>query len=208
MMRSLFSHYISDKDDELMDDAPDWIRTGLGGYLNGVALKGRRVVMQPSVGERIAMATQIRKGGFRNGSLKTVKELMNMTDKEQSELSKKDGEPRYQLAHLVRFLEGPGRKHKLFGGKDFFVEYCRAGQAAAKEFREANPSKRRGYKEATTEEEEEQRAAESERRSKEYWEERTKRERGVLGILNGKMCNWSDDEWKSLQKAYARTCKK
>ena len=36
----------------------------------------------------------------------------------------------------------------------------------------------------------------------------SKAELAKLKILNGKMCNWSDDEWESLQKAYARTCKK
>ena len=31
---------------------------------------------------------------------------------------------------------------------------------------------------------------------------------GVLTLLNKSMCNWSDDEWKNLEKAYAKTCKK
>ncbi|MHC4079260.1 MAG: hypothetical protein ACYST0_12565 [Planctomycetota bacterium] len=208
MMRNLFSHYLKDKDDRLMNDAPDWLQRGLGGYLAGTVLKGRKVVFEPTVNERVAIAKLIQKGGFRKGKLKTPRELMNMTRKEQGELDKKKGESYYQLAHLVRFLEGPGRKHKLLAGKDFLVEYCRAAQAADDEYDKKNPSESRGYKEAETEEEEEQQAAERERRWKESAEAAAKADLGMLKLLNGKMCNWSDEDWASLQKAYARTCKK
>ena len=34
------------------------------------------------------------------------------------------------------------------------------------------------------------------------------RNRGIVALLNKKMCDWSDDDWKRLKKAYARTCKK
>ena len=75
---------------------------------------------------------------------------------------------------------------------------------------EADQSQREGtrYKEADTEEEEEQQAAEREKRWKETREGASKAELAKLKILNTKMCNWSDEEWESLQKAYARTCKK
>ena len=119
LMRQLMSHYLSDKDDTLMSDAPDWLRSGLGGYLAGTVLKGRKVVFQPTVNERIAIAKLIQAGGFRKGKLKTPRELMNMTDKERAELDKNSGESNYQLAHLVRFLEHGGRKHALFTGQGF-----------------------------------------------------------------------------------------
>ncbi|MEE9127046.1 MAG: hypothetical protein V3U11_07885, partial [Planctomycetota bacterium] len=208
LMRNLFSHYLKDKDDTLMSDAPDWLRTGLGGYLAGTFLKGRKVVFKPTVNERIAIAKMIQKGGFKKGKLKTVRELMNMTDKEQRELSKKEGEPNYQLAHLVRYLEGAGRKHKLFGGKDFLIQYCRAANTVDDEYDEQNPRKSSGYREADTEEEEEEQAAEREKRWKEMREGASQAELAKLKRLNDKMCNWSDEEWASLQKAYARTCKK
>ena len=123
-------------------------------------------------------------------------------------MDKENGESYYQLAHLVRFLEHGGKKHKLFAGKDFLIDYCRAASVVDDEYDEKNPREGTRYKEADTEEEEEQQAAEREKRWKEMREGASKAELAKLKILNGKMCNWSDDEWGSLQKAYARTCKK
>lgn len=209
-MQHLFRHYLRDKDDEFMDDAPDWLSRGIYGMLSGTVVKGRRVSFQPTVSARIAIAKLKKKGGFKNGSLKNLRDLMSMTGKEFYDLEKKnqDAAIRYQLGYLMRFLEGPGRKHKLFGGKDFLVEYCRAATAAYDQYKKDNPTAFSAtVKEATTEEEEEEQAAKSRARSERYSKERAKRDRTVLNLVNGKACNWTDMEWKSLNKAYARTVK-
>lgn len=207
-MRNLFSHFLSDKDDDLMDDAPTWVSTGIGYWLNGVVIKGRKVTFAPTIYEKMEMARLKKKGGFRKGSLKTVKELMSMTPKQASELEKAKGEPYYQMGALMRFLEGRGKKSKVFGGKDFLIEYCRASSAAEKEYVKKNGrSGLSGVREATTEEEEEQRESKQRERNKQYSLSSEAKSRAILKDTNAKACDWSDDEWKSLQKGYARSVK-
>ena len=193
-----------------MDNAPDWLSRGISGMLSGTVIKGRKVLFPPTLYQRIAVAKLKKKGGFRNGSLKNLRDLMSLTGKEYYDLEKKnkDAGITEQFAYVLRFLEGRGRRHKVFGGKDFLVEYCRAATASYEKYKEDNPTAFSGSsKEATTEEEEEEQAAKSRARSERYSKERAKRDRAVLDLVNGKACNWSDKEWKSLNKAYARTVK-
>ncbi|MEE2888453.1 MAG: hypothetical protein VX951_13565, partial [Planctomycetota bacterium] len=169
LMRNLFSHYISDKDDDLMDDVPTWVRSGIGYWLNGTVVKGRKVTFEPTLYERMELAKLKKKGGFRNGSLKSVRELINMTPKQVADLDKADGAVGYQMGALVRFLEGRGKKSKQFRGKDFLIEYCRASSAAEQEYVKKHPgSGSRTVKAASTEEEEEQQAARQRERSEQY----------------------------------------
>ena len=208
LMRNLFSHYLADKDDDLMDDVPTWVESGIANWLYGVAIKGQRVSFDPTLYERMAIAKLKKKGGFRDGSLKSVRELMSMTPKEAADLDKAEGAVAYQMGAMVRYLEGRGKKNKLFGGKDFLVEYCRACSAAEKEWAKKNPGAgRRKVKEASTEEEEEKQAADQRARSKQYSLENEAKNRAILKLANSKVCDWTDQEWDRLQKGYASSIK-
>jgi hypothetical protein len=209
MMGNLFNHYIADKDSELLDDAPYWLRNGIRGYIRSCQVKGKRVDFPPSIEERMAMSRLINAGGFKKDKLQNPRQIMNLTHNRAQDLYKAKLYPDTQCVNFVRFLEGPGRKNKLVGGRDYLVDYCRAANKAGLEYEKRNPDKSGGrYKEAKTEEEEEEQAASREKRSKKMSKESEARSRDVLKLLNESMCKWTEGEWKKLAKAYARTCKK
>ncbi len=207
MMRELFDHYMSDLDAELWEEAPYWLTAGMRGYLYSCKVKGKKVTFEPSIAERVAISRLKKKGGFKKDILKEPKGIMDLTYVRYSDLRKAKKEPFYQCTHLVRFLEGKGTRHKLFKDKDFLVEYCRAGFTAAAQHEKENPGKKRDYKEATTEAEEEAYAAGAEERREAQSRAGETRNREVLGLLHQQACNWTEAEWKSLTKAYAKTCK-
>jgi hypothetical protein len=99
--------------------------------------------------------------------------------------------------NLLRFMEGPGKRHKLFRSRDFILEYMKESIRVAEKYLDENPNE---VVAAKTEEEEESQA----RRQKDAV---AQRRTAILTRVNKKLCNWSEKEWDSLDRAYARFCK-
>jgi len=114
-----------------------------------------------------------------------------------------------QFANLLRFLEGPGRRHRSFKGRDFVLDYMRESARAVEKYWEENPGEtpealREAEKAAKDQKQDEkQRKAAAEKRSKAEGKRRT----ATLRMVNARLCNWSEAEWDSLNKAYARFCR-
>ena len=134
----------------------------------------------------------------RKKGVKSARELMNMTWDGYMKGNKAGLHMDEQFVNLFRFLEGPGKKLKIFKGRDFVLEYMKESIAAAEKYlAEHEPGR---VKSADTEEEEENQASKQS-------EAAAKRRTAILQMVNKKLCIWSDKEWKTLNRAYARFCK-
>ena len=134
----------------------------------------------------------------RKNAVKSARQLMNMTYEDYVKGNRAELHMDEQFVNLLRFIEGPGRRRKLFKGQDFILEYMRESIVAAVRYKEENPTD--AEPEAGSEEEEE---AQAQKRG----EVAAKRRSAILRMVNDKLCSWSDKEWKRLNKAYAKFCK-
>lgn len=192
MFNGLFNQFIYDKDEYLYWYLPVWMHFGLIDYFYSARIKGRKVDFRPSDTEIEAFHDLRRKD-----AVKSAYELMNMTWDDRNKGNNAKLNIDEQFVNLIRFLEGPGRRHRLFKGRDFILEYMKASIEAAVEYKGENSSK---VSEAKSEEEEEAQATAQK-------EAGARRRTAILAKVNKKLCKWSPKEWDSLNKAYARFCK-
>jgi len=192
MFYGLFNQYIYDKDKYLYRYLPVWLHWGLWDYFDTAVVKGKKMVFRPDDTEKEAFHDLRRRD-----AVKSARELMNMTYDDYAKGNKAKLHMDEQFVNLLRFLEGPGKRHKLLRGRDFILEYMSASIDAAVKYKAENDET---VSEAGSEEEEEAQATRQ-------GEASSKRRTAILKMVNDKLCNWSDKEWDSLNKAYARYCK-
>lgn len=187
---SMYYSYIFDKDPYLYSYGPAWIRSAIWNYVQTGKVKGRSVVFEPGTSEKDALRM-----ARRREAMKSAKEILNMTSTEMNKLY----ESRYRLniamaMQLLRYVEGEGRRQKFLKG--FVVKYMKGVIAEG----ERLASKGRKYTSADTEEEEEA-------RDKERKQAGAKQQKEVMKALAQSVCNWSDKQWATLEKGFAKTLK-
>ncbi len=193
MFYGLFNQYIYDKDKYLYQYLPVWLHWALWDYFDTATAKGRSMLFKPDDHEKEAFNELRRKDG-----VKSARELMNMTYEDYVKGNKAKLYIDAQFVNLLRFLEGPGKRHKVLRGRDFILDYMKESIEAAVKYKAEHPVE--ATPAAATEEEEEAAAT---KRGQSGAKQRT----ALLKMVNDKLCNWSDKEWESLNKAYARFCK-
>ncbi|MCA8954461.1 MAG: hypothetical protein KDC87_00215 [Planctomycetes bacterium] len=186
---AIFSHYMSDKDELLSANTPYWLTSALSDYCASARVKGRQIEFRINEYEPEAFRELRRK----DAKLMTPKEIMSVTADAMSKARNSKLAPDHQIVTFLRFLEGPGRQHKLLRGRDFLLDYLRASVRATEQYKDAHPAKAR--KEAETEEEEEARARKDDKSGE-------KARTAICEAVNKAVCNWSDGDWEGLNKAY------
>ena len=192
---AIYRHYIYDKDSLLHDHTPRWLTSGLIDYFASARVKGKKIEFRIDEYEPEAFRDLRRKGT----ELMMPKELMSITRERMLKGNKAGKEVDEQLVTFMRFLEGPGRRHKLLKGQGFLLKYLQESVIAAEDYKAKHPTESR--KEAETEEEEEEMAR---KKNKKF----EKRRKAICKAVNSKLCKWTDKEWKSLDRAYEAFLKK
>jgi hypothetical protein len=200
IMDGIAWHYLGEKQDSYFD-MPYWLRTALSGYLTTAQLKGRRVVFERTPVEEQAFAALVKNN---RDKIKSPEELMQLTAGDVSETFAKEVDLRFQFLSLLRFFEGPGRKHKLLKDQDFLIDYMRQVNATTEELNKATPVKFVAMKEATTEEEEAAQARDQQKRSQDSAKRAEARAKELLAAVVEAACPWTLEEWESLTTAYNR----
>ena len=190
----LYNQYMYDKDEYLYWHVPAWIDYAYMDYFLTATIKGKTLQFKQSQHETNSFREMRRK----KVKVLTPKELMHVTTeilRKGNNLEKYTSE---QILRYLRFMEGKGKKHKLFKGNDFILKYMRETIVQAEDYIDKNPATRRS--DADTEAEEEEQANSN---NKYFSVRRTK----ICENINKVLCNWTEAEWASLTKTFERYCK-
>ena len=181
--------YLADKDPYLLQYTPYWLRTGLYEYVSEAMLKGRRIEFDASDWEKEAMREL-----EREEKLETFQNLVTLDEKRFRNLVERDHRYRYQLTNAVRFLLGPGRRHKPL--RDFLPRYFGAVIEHAEKNRDKWKAVDATYS-AETEEEEEARRKERDDRYAE-------RREAIHEAITKSVFDLSEKDWARIERAYAK----
>lgn len=196
---ALYNQFMADKDDLIYDRTPYWLSHGLELYFQAARVKGGKIDFKITDYEPEAFRTLRRK----KITPMSVKKLMFITYKQYRKGNTDGHKVTYQLVTFLRFIESDAKKHKLLKSRksDFILDYLRATVKASEEYEAKRKAGTLPTTEAETEEEEEKNA---ENKNDWYY----KRRQTIGDAVNKTMCDWSEDQWKSIDKAYRSYLKK
>ncbi|MFT5284999.1 MAG: hypothetical protein ACI8TQ_001160 [Planctomycetota bacterium] len=186
---SAMSGWFSDRDRDVFQTMPAWLRVGLSQLVAQAEPKGKRMNFPKGAAERFFVRE------VEEDDITPVQELMRMS---YTEFSGDDTVARIgeSLALVRYFLDGAGSKGKLT--KNVLPTYLQHLSDLAKESRVAREEEfsEDNTKEAETEEEEE----EIERQRREWFEAQGKhiRDEAFARTFDG----WNDSSWNAVERAY------
>lgn len=190
LFTGMLDQYLYDKDPFLYEYLPLWLHWGLYDYVDTSVAKGTKLIFEPDQEDTNYVRELQRADKFLG-----LKEIMG---KGAEDIDNRDDYRRYfvQGARWFRFTQGPGAK--LPELKDFLNRCLKQTIVAAEEVDKTSKAKVSG--DAETEAEEERRAKER----KDYWKNR----RNAVHDQILKSLNWSEQNWKDLEKAHLDILKK
>jgi len=182
-------HWFHERDRDLYDAMPRWLRQGMLGYLDGARAKGKKIEFRSDDWSRDDLRLMVSQG-----RATPPRELMMLTSAEFFGNDASVFDRMDEAQGLVRFMLSPeGQRNKLV--RDTLLSYLQNLDAVVGEMEKNDDGKAETVEPKTEQEEEEMY-----RKRQESW---SKREKQVLeDVFFRTFRTWSDRDWKKFEKAY------
>lgn len=190
--RRLFSHWITERDRELAWALPEWLQNGIYEYVEGARAKGNSLEFRADDWSRDEARLAIAQG-----NAASPRELIRLTREEYYDSNAAVGfwDRRHQSVMLVRYLMSP-EANRCPQARGLVERYILALGEVITDAKKQENEDLKGEKPPENEEEEAQRA-------KERAEQWRKREKETMeDIYQRVFGDWSEQDWKSFEKAY------